>query len=391
MRILWCGIGPWHKTAYGQQTALFAPRLAGLLGHEVVISLFGVTGDPKQAGKDPYRHPEAKETQRTGLWRGLRVIGPGRSEFAAADPGVIREAFGGHDPDLMITLKDPFVLPPADYKRDWPCAVWANVDCTPLSRLDRLFFTYSGAKPIATSKFGRNQFKAAGFDAPLVPHAVDLSVFGPPASKADARAKLGLPEDAFIAGINAMNVGTVSRKAFYEQMAGFSQYTERGRVPGCYLLMHTNRQHPEGIDLGSIAKHLGIEKQVMFGAGTNMTALDMLSWYQSLDVLLAASYGEGFGVPIVEALACGVPVIGSRNSAITEKISKGCGWLVGCQDWWHPEFEAVWGIPRTGEIAACLGRAAGRPSVPPGAANAWDADHVTVQYWKPALDVLAGA
>lgn len=388
MRILWAGIGPWHKTAYGQQTRLFAPRFRDLLGHEVVISLFGRKGiddDPKKS------HPESLTALRSGEWNGIRVIGPGRTEFAMAGDDQIREAFGGHDPDLYLTLKDPFVLPVNDYKRrPGKTAVWANIDCRPLSRIDRMFFTGSGARPVAVSKFGWEQLSEAGFDPLYVPHAVDLAYYGHPESKAAAKELLGLPPGSFTAGMCAMNTGTVSRKAFYEQMAGWSMFTERGRVPDCYLMMHTNPDDENGIPLRPIARHLGIDKQVLYGASGNMQTGQMLTWFQALDVLLQCTYGEGFGVPVIEAMACGVPVIGSRNSAVTEKITKGKGWLVGCQDWWHPEFEAAWGIPRIPEISAMLGRAQARITVPPGAVDHYDADYVTLHHWKAALEELAG-
>ena len=34
---------------------------------------------------------------------------------------------------------------------------------------------------------------------------------------------------------------------------------------------------------------------------------DLRKWYGAADVLLASTYGEGFGIPIVESLACGTP------------------------------------------------------------------------------------
>ena len=54
--------------------------------------------------------------------------------------------------------------------------------------------------------------------------------------------------------------------------------------------------------------------------------------YQAFDVLLNPSMGEGFGIPILEAQACGVPVIASDHSAMTELTQ--AGWLVTGDPWW---------------------------------------------------------
>ena len=40
------------------------------------------------------------------------------------------------------------------------------------------------------------------------------------------------------------------------------------------------------------------------------------------------SVAEGFGLPIVEAMSCGVPAIVPRNSAQIELVERGCGWIV---------------------------------------------------------------
>ena len=45
---------------------------------------------------------------------------------------------------------------------------------------------------------------------------------------------------------------------------------------------------------------------------------DLRDWYGAIDVLLAATYGEGFGLPIVESLACGTPVITTKCSSMEE-------------------------------------------------------------------------
>jgi len=52
-------------------------------------------------------------------------------------------------------------------------------------------------------------------------------------------------------------------------------------------------------------------------------------WYNASDVLVVPSIGEeGFGRVIIEALACGVPVIGSNLGAIPEAIKSDVGIIV---------------------------------------------------------------
>lgn len=391
MRILWHGIGPWHKTAYGQLTALFVPRLAQL-GHEVGIAVMGRRGvddNPARAHPDSVLH--------TGQWQGHELVLPpvcgdhphGQCpedcwvQFALPRPAAIREAFGGRNPDLVLVLKDPWVLTPDSYL-GFSTAVWVNIDCKPLGVPDAGFFRASGARPIAVSRFGLSMLRAAGFsDALYVPHGIDPAVWTP-GDRGEARDLLGLPRDAYIAGINAANIGP--RKAWGEQFAAFAAYRKMHPKQESLLLVHATPDHREGINLYDLADHLGILGSVKFGSGGNMTPAQMVTWYRSLDDLLACSYGEGFGMPIAEALACGIPVIGTDCSAITEKILPGCGYLVSGQQWWHPQFRAWWTIPRIGEITAKMARRTA--PVPEEYRGRYDANMITRDYWKPILEEL---
>jgi glycosyltransferase involved in cell wall biosynthesis len=389
VKILWHGVGPWHKTGYGVQTALFAPRLAGL-GHEVVLAYMGIRG---VHDKPESAHPDAAEHIRAGHWKSasLRVggvqdiplLGPGLTEFAPPPPREVRAAFGGHDPDLVIVMKDAWVLPPNAYKR-WNTAVWTNIDCRPMGTPDREFFEISGARPIAVSKFGQAMMREAGLSPLYIPHGIDTNAWTP-GDKAEARKLLGLPAPpTFIAGINASNIGP--RKAWTEQLGAFAVFHAKLQ-PDSLLLIHASPDHPEGINLRHLAAALGIEEVVKFGAHVNMRGDQMVSWYRSLDVLLNATYGEGFGLPIVEALACRIPVIGTECSAMPEKIPPGAGQLVRCQPWWNPQHQAWWAIPDVRQLTAWLDRAEARRMVPaPEYGAAYDADLITTEYWKPALE-----
>ncbi len=379
-RILWHGIGPWHKTGYGVQTALFAPRLAQL-GHEVVIAHMGRPGidsDPDKA------HPDAKVPLETGQWEGLKVIGPGLTEFGLPVPVIVRSAFGGAEPDLIIVCKDAWILNPSEYARQsCPVAVLANIDCDPMGTHDRVFFERSGTTPVAVSLNGLSLMRKAGLEPLYVPHGIDGARWQP-MDRGEARELLGLPAKPYIAGINAANIGP--RKGWGEQFAAFAAYRQR-MDKDALLLVHSVPEHPEGISLRELAAGLGIADAVVFGSHTNMKPEQMRSWYCAIDQLLACSYGEGFGLPIAEALSCGTPVIGTRCSAISEKILPGAGHLVSAQPWWNPHHQAWWHIPRVKEITAKMGQ--GQP-VPVHLRNRYDADMIVTEHWKPALDILLG-
>ena len=392
-RILWHGIGPWHKTGYGKMTALFAPRIRDL-GHEVVLGIMGQRGD-----KHPLKHPDARRVALTGKWEGMRVVGPGLTEFGLPPPAAILDAFGGHMPDLCIILKDCWVLEPDAYKR-FPAVInWLAFDTDPMGIPDRIYFeNVPHAVPAALSRWGAKAARDVGLDAVYVPHGIDTSLWTT-GSKEDARRLLGLPQGVFIAGIDAQNAGP--RKGWGEQFEAFAMHPD----PGALLLVHAAPDNEEGMNLRHLAQRLGLNQsgseplpgdRVKFGSQFNMTELQMVNWYRSLDVLLACSYGEGFGVPIVQALACGKPVIGTRCTAITEKIPAGMGWTVPGHRWWHPHHQSWWCIPQTREIAKALGKAAaGKHAVPEvirqWAVSEYDADDVTARYWKPLIEEVLHA
>lgn len=54
--------------------------------------------------------------------------------------------------------------------------------------------------------------------------------------------------------------------------------------------------------------------------------------YSECDAYLFTSSVEGFGLPILEAMACRTPVIGTRCGAAPELLASGGGWLVNIAD-----------------------------------------------------------
>jgi len=127
----------------------------------------------------------------------------------------------------------------------------------------------------------------------------------PPAPpRSEARARLG------VSGPLLLAVGSVfNRRCLPELLRALDLL--RGRFPDARLhVVGDNRTHPR-LDLAALARERGVAAAVRFVGFVSEQAL--ADHYAAADVALALSEYEGFGLPALEALARGVPlVLGDR-------------------------------------------------------------------------------
>jgi glycosyltransferase involved in cell wall biosynthesis len=84
----------------------------------------------------------------------------------------------------------------------------------------------------------------------------------------------------------------------------------------CHLLLvGANRLHP-AVDLRALVRRLGLGQQVSWVEYVSES--DLLCLYNLADVFVYVSSVEGFGLPVLEAMACGCPVITSNTSSLAE-------------------------------------------------------------------------
>jgi glycosyltransferase involved in cell wall biosynthesis len=144
--------------------------------------------------------------------------------------------------------------------------------------------------------------------------------------------------------------------------------------------------------MGIPAKNVGFVQQDKYW--TNEIIPENLSClYSCMDVLANPSLGEGFGIPIIEAQACGTPVIVNDHTSMPELV--GAGWTVDGDWFWHDDHDAYWKIPLVQEIVDAFELAyadRGNQELRDKArefALGYDADFVTQEYWVPTLEKLS--
>jgi glycosyltransferase involved in cell wall biosynthesis len=147
-----------------------------------------------------------------------------------------------------------------------------------------------------------------------------------------------------------------------------------------------------GINLPHLIQAVGLPQEKVVFADPYMLRSGMpqellACVYSGFDVLLATSYGEGFGIPTIEAQACGVPVIASNFAASAELV--GDGWLIDGQPLWDAPQKSWFNTPSVPMIIDALEQAYNRGrKVSEKAiefAKEYDADTVYENNWKPTL------
>jgi FkbM family methyltransferase len=348
MKILLHSNAPWMTTGYGQQAGLLATGLMAH-GHQVAISAFcGLEGPPV-------------------AWHGAKVL----PSVAAGDPlgsALLAEHAKAEEPDLVITLCDVWALETSKID-GLPLACWLPVDCAPLSKLDAAHLTASCGIPVAMSRHGQKMLTAAGFDPLYVPHCLSPAYTAPRDRQAARERVLGDAAGSFAIGINATNKDPY-RKGLAEQFAAFARFHQE--VPASVLLVHTRIAEPGSLDLSDLVADLGIEDAVRFAPQAELLTgqIDtgwLADWYTALDLYSGCAYGEGFGLPILEAQACGTPVVVTDASAMTELC--GSGYLVSGEPFWNPVHRAWWSKPYIQEITDAYSRAWQITGTDPGQAK----------------------
>ena len=366
---------PWCATGYGQQTKQLTTRLVAD-GHEVaVIANWGLTGAPQNHG-------------------GLVVFPQGQHPYSIDTADGFADYWLGDEGGRVIVLYDvwPLMDHPDLFKKH-DTYYWTPIDHQPVP--PKVHAWAKNHQTIAMAEWGQQQLAEAGIESDYIPHAVE-AVFRPTPS--DWRDMVKVPQDAHVSTVVSANIGmSPPRKRWAENLIAWRMFAEQH--DDAYLYLHTQLRHQRGIDLVSSIELWGlptdrvrIVDQFSYAAGFVLPE-DLARIYTASDVLLQATAGEGFGIPAIEAQACGTPVIVTDFSAQPELV--GAGWRVDFTMDWDQFQGAAHALPSIPGIRDAL-EASYIASKDPAASEAlsaagivkaaeYDADLVYDRYWRPWL------
>lgn len=326
LNLAWISATPVAQTGYGRETREIGYRLVDL-GFKVTF--IGAFGDVVIWG--------GKEELTT--FKGNKaVVLPLTSPSSAAD--VIDAYAMKYGFDVVIGFMDCFGL---EFLNNVKCPVIGYIPIDGPFTEEMKNFMRNYHKVVAYSKFGFNELLK--FYPPTktgyIPHAIDTEVFKPLNKKEydEAREWMAatpdlagpVPKDASFVAVNtSANIGP--RKCLPLLMRTWKRFSEMHKEDPPHLVIWTNSYAPgKGYNLVSLRSKLGLEKYIHFPKYDPIleptSDENFRRIYGASDVYVGNSVAEGFGLPTVEAMGCGLPPIAPANSAQTEYIV-GNGWLV---------------------------------------------------------------
>lgn len=321
MRILWVSDSPTTPSGFGQVTRAICQRLARR-GHYVEILGWQTHG-------------------KTMYWEGIPVHPVRHHQFGS---DVLLGYMLRSRPDFLITLADvwwmSFMTEP-DVQRYLDLSGTRWVHYYPIDGADPKGKLPSGWVkvlmtadiPVSMSRFGAKVSAACGINSNHIPHGCEVDLFTPPLDKEKAKARFGY-EGAFVILSDARNQ---PRKLLPRLLDIIKMFIHN--KPDVVLHLHADpHDDAASSDLYNYRllqdiEALGLGGRVRFTDNFRMYSSggipleELAAIYAAADVHLLCSWGEGFGLPNLQAASAGVVPIAVAYSA-SQELVEGHGFAI---------------------------------------------------------------
>lgn len=186
----------------------------------------------------------------------------------------------------------------------------------------------------ALTDFAVQEMAKHDIEASRFPLSIDTGFWRPAAEdeRSSARHKYGIGDDTFMVLVVGDNQERKNLSAAVEGFAGFVldtgtiEYDKRGYVLNAKpkhsdAVMHivTRVDSPFGWEFTDLLFRNGVMAEVVLHE-RGLNNMELRELYYAADVMLSTSKAEGLGIPILEAIACGLPVIGVDCAATHEHL-----------------------------------------------------------------------
>ena len=359
LRILFTGESSFLKTGYSIYTHEVLTRLYATNKYEIAeFGIYGHMNDDRRM-ELPWRYygnaPDTPDYEATYNANNRNQFGQWKFEEICLD----------FKPDVVIDIRDVFMMSYAErspFRAFYEWAIMPAIDSIP--QQDEWLATYMDADAVfAYSEFGRDYLKEICGDfinfKDLASPAANYDILKPVADKHAHRAAFGFDSNVRIIGTVMRNQ---RRKLYPDLIESFAKFCKLypDISKNTYLYIHTS--YPDhGWEIPTLIRKAGVGNKVLFtyicvnpacshvfpsffqdaiqacpkcgkptgclpNIQTGVTTEQMGNILNFFDLYVQYASAEGFGMPIVEAAACGVPIMAidySAMSSVIKNLSKG--------------------------------------------------------------------
>lgn len=190
-------------------------------------------------------------------------------------------------------------------------------------------YTAGGNRIVTPTNWSRERLVDFGFDAAgieVVSHGVRMATFHPLSreERATNRANLGLRDDEFV----FLNLGVATwNKGLDLLLIGFARARQRH---GHLRLILKDQRDLYGLSIEPVIKDVVQRHPALFTEGVlnaimvvpgNLNPAELRLLYGVADCYASPYRGEGFNLPVLEAIACGTPVVVTDGGATDDFVS----------------------------------------------------------------------
>ena len=176
---------------------------------------------------------------------------------------------------------------------------------------------------VTPSRWSAEGFLRHGFPEErilVVPHGVDVARFHP-----DPDRRLALKEWLGVQGFVFLSIGAMTGNKGMSFLLRAFAVVARQRPEVHLFLKGSDHIYPSGHMLNQLLEALTPAEQAAIQGrltyhGTPLSMDDMASLYQAADAYVSPYRAEGFNMPVLEAAACGLPVICTRGGATDDFV-----------------------------------------------------------------------